>query len=135
MLNLLKKNIILISVLLVVIVVFVYFFFIRSSVPVDTTIAVDSSNIVGQDIIALVDKFENVSIDTSLFSSSLFTNLKDTSATVIAEPQGRSNPFVLIGVESFDTGSAETKSQSSTVSKTSITTPSTPTPTRAIPGL
>jgi hypothetical protein len=118
-----QKNIIIGIVCLVALSVLIYMFFIKSDdnlVVVDVITAQNAgisanSGAVGQDIILLVDKFEAVSIDTSLFSSSLFNSLKDFSVTVSPESQGRKNPFILVGVESSDTdiSTTQTKSQNS----------------------
>jgi hypothetical protein len=80
--------------------VLIYTFFIRGSgaIPVDVLVPVSDQS-VGQDILVLVDKFKSVSIDPSLFSSTLFTTLKDSSVPLNPESQGRVNPFANIGVE------------------------------------
>ena len=62
----------------------------------------ENTETVGEDILILVEKLKVVSIDPSLFSSTLFTNLKDSSAVLTPESQGRSNPFAPVGL---DTGS------------------------------
>lgn len=51
------------------------------------------SDAVGQDIIDLADKLENVSINKEIFTSSLFESLVDTSAVINNEEVGRVNPF------------------------------------------
>jgi len=51
----------------------------------------------GQDILETVDKLKNVAITPELFSSDLFTNLKDFSVALTPEQQGRANPFASIG--------------------------------------
>jgi len=55
--------------------------------------------VVGQDILALVEKLRVISIDPSLFSSAVFNNLKDLTLPLSPEPQGRTNPFAPIGIE------------------------------------
>ncbi len=52
---------------------------------------------VGQDILNLVNDLRTVNIDQKIFSSDLFTNLKDFGVTLYPEPQGRPNPFAVIG--------------------------------------
>ena len=74
-----------------------YFYSGNSSVPVDLLIP-GESQAVGQDIIVLIDKLNSISsIDSSLFSSVLFTNLRDFSAILNPESQGKLNPFAPIG--------------------------------------
>ena len=55
--------------------------------------------VVGQDILDLVDKLNMISIDSSLFSGALVSNLKDFSATLLPEQEGRFNPFLPVGIE------------------------------------
>lgn len=57
----------------------------------------NTSPIIGQDIIDLVNTFKTVSIDPTFFSSPLFRNLKDFTVVLSPESQGRSNPFAPIG--------------------------------------
>ncbi len=54
---------------------------------------------VGSDILMLLQKLKVVSIDPSLFSSPLLTNLKDSSVQLFSENQGRVNPFALTGLD------------------------------------
>lgn len=63
-------------------------------------IAVSNTEIVGQDILTLVDKLRMIAIDQLLFSSDLFNNLRDYSSQITPESQGRTNPFALIGSDS-----------------------------------
>src|SRR3990167_7153228 len=58
-----------------------------------------SAEIVGEDILILVEKLRAVSIDQSIFSSILFKSLKDSSTAIISESKGRLNPFATIGAE------------------------------------
>jgi hypothetical protein len=78
----------------------VYFYFSGGSdaIPVDLIVPSDNQP-VGQDIIDLVAKVDSLSIESSLFSSTLFTNLKDASVPITPEAQGRPNPFAIIGLE------------------------------------
>ncbi len=84
-----------------------YFMFLKNPpvIPVDVLIPAENQ-IAGQDILVLIDKLKAVSIDASLFSSTLFTNLKDLGTPINPEAQGRPNPFAIIGV---DIGTIDTK--------------------------
>ena len=62
----------------------------------DTTV---TSQIVGQDILALVEKLRTVSLNPAIFSSTLFNNLRDYSIPINPEARGRPNPFAPIGVD------------------------------------
>lgn len=64
-----------------------------------TPVSLDSTGdlTVGQDILVLVQKLSTVRIDPSLFSSPLLSGLRDTSAPINPEIQGRTNPFAPIG--------------------------------------
>lgn len=54
----------------------------------------------GEEIIVLINKLRNSSMDQTIFSSEAFLKLKDFGIVLSPEPQGRSNPFASIGVES-----------------------------------
>ncbi len=71
---------------------------------------------VGQDILALVEKLKVISIDPSIFSSSLFTSLKDSETPLTPETEGRADPFSLIGVDAPFTTTVAEPSQSGTES-------------------
>ncbi len=53
-----------------------------------------TSDILGQDILVMVEKLRVISIDKSIFSGVALTHLQDFSSAVTPEPQGKSNPFV-----------------------------------------
>ena len=48
---------------------------------------------VGADILVLADKLKSISIDPSVFSGPLFSNLQDKSVPLNPESVGRENPF------------------------------------------
>ena len=64
---------------------------------VDSTVAASETNTVGQDILVLVKKLDALSIDQNIFSSSMFTNLRDFTQAIFPESRGRLNPFATIG--------------------------------------
>jgi hypothetical protein len=70
-----------------------------SVVHADSTSSSATSSPVDQNILTLLSSFQNVTIDSSLFSSNLFQSLKDFSTTLPTEPEGRANPFAPIGNE------------------------------------
>lgn len=55
------------------------------------------TEVVGRDIIMIADKLDSININKNVFSSPLFTELKDISTPLTPETQGRPNPFVKIG--------------------------------------
>jgi ABC-type antimicrobial peptide transport system permease subunit len=65
----------------------------------DETIISSNTEMAGQEILALVDKLEAVSIDQDFFSSLLFNGLKDFTQIIFPEARGRINPFAVIGSE------------------------------------
>lgn len=88
-----------------------YFFFMESSTPAtststgmptsfDPTIPSGDTGIIGQDILALVEQLKKVSVDPSLFTSPLFSNLTDFTISITPEAQGRANPFAALGDDS-----------------------------------
>jgi hypothetical protein len=56
-----------------------------------------SSQMVGEDIISLVDRLKMISIDKSIFSSAIFSSLIDYNVNLYPESQGRPNPFAPLG--------------------------------------
>lgn len=52
-----------------------------------------------QDIIDLANKFDQISVNIDLFSSTLFKNLKDLETPLSSEDSGRPNPFANIGTD------------------------------------
>jgi hypothetical protein len=51
------------------------------------------AQVVGQDLVDLLDQLQSVELDESLFSKQAFINLSDYAITLPNEPQGRANPF------------------------------------------
>jgi hypothetical protein len=70
-----------------------------SSTTVSST-ATTTISTEGQDIIYTASKIDTVSIDSTIFSSPLFTNLIDFDTSPSPEAQGRPNPFADIGNDS-----------------------------------
>ncbi len=76
-----------------------------STTPSDLT-SFSETETASRDILALVDKMRRISIDSSVFSSPLFTKLIDFSAVTTPEVKGRPNPFAPIGTDQGSTQSA-----------------------------
>lgn len=94
------QKILVISIVIFCIAYFGYSLF--TEIP-DPSIQTDFSNteIANQDVLILVDQLKNVSLDKEkeIFTSNLFTSLKDFTVPVLPEVQGRPNPFAPIGTE------------------------------------
>lgn len=91
------QKIIIVIFVLVLLAFFGYQVFLTSyEAPVGEA-DLSGQEIVGQDILELVDKTEKVKIDVSIFTSDLFTNLVDYQIEIDPELQGRPNPFAPIG--------------------------------------
>ena len=89
-----------------------YNMFIKDS---DIKVNLDGSSttdLVGQDILVLVEKLKTISIDQNVFSGPMFSNLRDFTQVVSPEPQGKVNPFALIGSDIFISSSNFTQSSS-----------------------
>ncbi len=98
--NKLKSNKVLISTLIVVLLIgFGYFYFSGSDNAEVISLDSGTGEPLGQDILALADKLNTLSINTSVFSSTLFTSLLDLGVPLQPEIQGRANPFAKIGSE------------------------------------
>jgi hypothetical protein len=92
------QKIIFIVVVLGVVIFFGYKIFIEvPDMVVTGTGESVNGEIVGQDILTLVEKLKAISIDQSIFSSTLFSSLKDSETTLVSESVGRTNPFASIG--------------------------------------
>lgn len=57
-----------------------------------------------QDIIDLATKFDQMSVNIELFSSTLFKNLRDLEVPLSPETSGRPNPFASIGSDNVYVG-------------------------------
>lgn len=63
----------------------------------------------GEDILNLASNLEKVEIKLEVFSSPDFMSLKDFSVALEPEPQGRSNPFALVGFDGQAVNNSSTK--------------------------
>ena len=91
------QQILVILIVLLLLAFLGYKLFTKEPVALDTNVVVSSTEIVGQDILALVEQLKAISIDQDFFSSVLFNNLKDFSQSLFPEARGRVNPFATIG--------------------------------------
>ncbi len=92
------QKIFIIVIVLLLLGVFGYRVFTKEpDVLVDESAVLSDTEIAGKDILILVEKLKAISIDQSLFSSPMFSNLRDFSQTVFPESKGRTNPFATIG--------------------------------------
>lgn len=72
-------------------------FIVEFEAPIATDELISNTEVVGGDILELVEKTKSLTIDKSLFSSALFASLIDFQITLSPENQGRNNPFAPIG--------------------------------------
>lgn len=89
---------------IVIIVAFVGFkMFFGSDGPADEALAVDNASsaqfIDGQAILVLLGKLNQVTLDESIFTSSVFSSLESFEKPVEDQAISRNNPFAPIGVE------------------------------------
>ena len=111
----LQKQKILVGVVLVAIVgAGIYFYSSSSGGSGSSSDTASSSEPVGQDVLNLVNSFQGVRIDPTLFSQQEFQDLKDFTTVLQTESQGRDNPFAPIG---SDSGAGQIVSTSSRVKK------------------
>lgn len=94
------KKIIVMITSIAVLLMLVYFFVFRNSEP---PVAYDefgnpvSTQVVGADLVGLLEQIDSVTLSDSLFKKRAFINLKDYSTTLPQFPKGRTNPFDDIG--------------------------------------
>lgn len=92
----LKKNrSLIVAVVVFAIALWAYGTFFQDS---DTGISTDqSAQKVGGDVLDLYASLQSVTLDQTLFSTALYRHLVDFSGTIPLQPQGRTNPFGVIG--------------------------------------
>jgi len=94
------KKIIIGIVLLALIAFLGWFFFFRN---VNTEVIFDEfgnpieAQVVGQDLIDLLDELQMVTLDSSILQSAGFLSLTDYAIDLGTQPQGRANPFERLG--------------------------------------
>ncbi len=52
-----------------------------------------STDVVGKELLVLLDKIESLKLDGSIFNDKTFLSLQDYSVTLVPQNPGRSNPF------------------------------------------
>lgn len=93
--EIIKKNksfLIALAVFALLFYIYTAFFRADSSAPIDT-----SAEQAGSDVLALYESLDRVTLDQTLFASPLYRNLTDFSTALANQPEGRSNPFDIIG--------------------------------------
>ncbi|MFA5889242.1 MAG: hypothetical protein WCW47_03535 [Candidatus Paceibacterota bacterium] len=92
------QKIFIIAIVLLLLVFFGYRAFTKEpEILVDESTVLSDTEIAGKDILILVEKLKAISIDQNLFSSPMFSNLRDFSQIIFPEAKGRTNPFATIG--------------------------------------
>lgn len=82
-----------------------------------------SSEVMGQDIIDLVENLKMISLDKTIFTSVVFTSLIDYSVPISPEIQGRSNPFAPIGSDGSTSFSPKPTTPVNNTTQNNVTTP------------
>lgn len=100
----LKKILIIVLVLGLGAAAYYYFGFVRQGSD-NASAVLENDQTISQNILTLTEELKSLTIDTSLFLSPLFTNLREISAPPVSEPVGRPNPFAFIGTEGVTAGS------------------------------
>lgn len=85
---------------IVVIVAAFYYSNLWRSSEVLVAITSTETPVVGEEVLVLVNKLKNVTIDPTIFQDNLFFSLKDLSISISPENTMRPNPFAPIGVDS-----------------------------------
>lgn len=75
-------------------------FVVKIEAPITDDLYISNTEVVGGDILNLVEKTKDLTIDKSIFSSNLFISLVDFNITLSPENKGRPNPFAPIGSDS-----------------------------------
>jgi hypothetical protein len=100
-----QQKILIVTLLLVMAAAGYYFFFsgTSESLSVGIDLSPATREVVGEDVLVLVEQLKKISVDPSLFSSPIFLRLKDFTVPILPEAQGRSNPFAEIGADTAQT--------------------------------
>ncbi len=94
----LKKNKTLLILFAVVLFIFIgYFTFFNGGGTTTTPNENNSTQVVGQNVLNLLHKISVVSIDTTIFSSPIWTNLRDISSPLPTNTPGKSDLFGALG--------------------------------------
>lgn len=113
-----KKFLIPIFVVLLLIFFYVYYTNSAGRAPVLISQNPDGTpgaDVVGADIIALVEQLNTVKLDTALFAKDTFQSLRDFSISLRAQAVGRPNPFAPIGQDSQSSGASPSAREAVTV--------------------
>ncbi len=70
-----------------------YYYSINKNPEITELITTGETSEVGVDVLVLVQKLENTNIDSSIFSTALFSSLRDLSQPYIQEEKFRQDPF------------------------------------------
>ncbi len=70
-----------------------YFIFSTTDIPTTPADEFVTQEVIGQDILVLADKVQNISIDQRVFESIVFQSLVDYELPLQPEEEGRPNPF------------------------------------------
>lgn len=96
-----SQNLQKIIVSLVIIFVLVGFFYYSFSGQLEKIKSEEISSVstetIGGDILVIFDRLNSISLNTDILRSETFLSLKDFSVAISDEPQGRPNPFAIIG--------------------------------------
>ncbi len=96
-----KQIIIVVVVIIIALVVFKKFFPSQSGDQALSVEQTSSENFIdGQIILSLLNQLERVTLDESIFSSSVFTSLVSVDRPLESQVLERKNPFLPIGVDS-----------------------------------
>ena len=94
------RKIIMIAILAILVFSALYFFVFNKKAPITVLDQFGNpveAQVVGQDLVDLLNQIQAVTLDESLFRNPAFIHLTDYSIVLPEEPRGRQNPFDTIG--------------------------------------
>lgn len=99
MLDLLKKNKIIIGILIVIIAAFAWFG-LSDQQPTTSLLSNESrssNSAADQEILRVLLDMRSIRLDSSIFENPAFASLRDFGRDIVPEPVGRTNPFAPVG--------------------------------------
>ena len=101
MLDVIKKNKIILALVVIVIIAFAWFGLSDRQPTSSTSILTNETRSGGsaaeQEILRLLLDMRSIRLDSSIFESPAFASLRDFGQEIIPEPVGRTNPFAPVG--------------------------------------
>lgn len=85
------------TILILIIVILGFWAYNKFFTTPDDVLEDDGGEIVGEDVLRLVDNLDTIKLKADVFEKQSFKSLVDITANIPPQPAGRENPFAPIG--------------------------------------